>query len=208
MEHPTCEALKILAEAGLSVRIVTFAPELPGSLAFLKELEARGIMGSGGHSDAWDEEAKAAFDAGLRRTTHTFNCMSMARKRGALRIAGLLEFALSEPLITCELIADGIHVSPTLMRMLYRSKGAGGICLITDASAGCGVPEGKPFVIAGRNCIVSDGKAVTVDGNTLAGGILTMITAVRNMVEMVGVPLVEAVRMATTNPARGPRSRE
>jgi N-acetylglucosamine-6-phosphate deacetylase len=202
MEHPTRKALAVLAETGLPLRIMTLAPELPGAIDFLGELAARGIHGSGGHSDAWDEEARAAFDAGLRRVTHTFNCMSTARKRGALRVAGLLEFALSEPEMTCELIADGIHVSATLMRMLYRAKGAAGICLITDASAGCGVPEGRSFLIAGRECIVSNGMAVTVDGNTLAGGILTMATAVRNMVDMVGVPLVEAVRMATANPAR------
>ena len=202
MLHPTQETVTALADAGGPVRIMTFAPELPGALVLLEELAARGILGSGGHSDAWDEEARAAFDAGMRRVTHTFNCMSTARKRGALRVAGLLEFALSEPAITCELIADGIHVSPTLMRMLYRAKGVDGICLITDASAGCHMPEGEPFLIAGRQCVVSEGKAVTVEGNTLAGGILTMITAVRNMVSMVGVPLVEAVRMATVNPAR------
>jgi N-acetylglucosamine-6-phosphate deacetylase len=202
MLHPTPEAVTALAEAGGPVRIMTFAPELPGALRLLEELGARGILGSGGHSDAWDGEARAAFNAGLRRVTHTFNCMSMARKRGALREAGLLEFALSEPEITCELIADGIHVSPTLMRMLYRAKGAAGICLITDASAGCGMPEGQPFVIAGRACVVSAGKAVTVEGHTLAGGVLTMITAVRNMISMVGVPLVEAVRMASFNPAQ------
>jgi N-acetylglucosamine-6-phosphate deacetylase len=205
MEPPTCKALTILAESGLPVRIITFAPELPGSVEFLRELGVRGIHGSGGHSDAWDEDARAAFNAGLRRVTHTFNCMSTARKRGALRIAGLLEFALSEPDITCELIADGIHVSDTLMRMLYRAKGAAGICLITDASAGCGVPEGQPFLIAGRECVVSGGMAVTKEGNTLAGGVLTMATAVRNMVNRARVPLVEAVRMASANPARALR---
>lgn len=202
MLPPTREALDILLETGCPIRIMTFAPELPGSADFLHALAEHGILGSGGHSDAWDSEARAAFAHGLRRVTHTFNCMSTMRKRGALREAGLLEFALSEPAMTCELIADGIHVLPTLMKMLYRAKGAGGICLITDASAGCQIPEGREFKIAGRTCKVSGGMAVTVDGNTLAGGVLTMLTAVRNMVSLVGVPLVEAVRMATVNPAQ------
>jgi N-acetylglucosamine-6-phosphate deacetylase len=202
MVHPTRKALDVLLEPGFPIGLMSFAPELPGSIDFLHALAEKGIHGSGAHSDAWDSDARAAFDAGLRRVTHTFNCMSTARKRGALREAGLLEFALSEPSITCELIADGIHVSPTLMKMLYRAKGADGICLITDASAGCGVPEGREFLIAGRRCLVSGGMAVTVEGNTLAGGVLTMITAVRNMVMLVGVPLVEAVRMATVNPAK------
>jgi len=202
MLPPTREALGLLLETGCPIRIMTFAPELPGSVDFLHALADHGILASGGHSDAWDSEARTAFGHGLRRVTHTFNCMSTMRKRGALREAGLLEFALSEPAMTCELIADGIHVLPTLMKMLYRAKGVEGICLITDASAGCQMPEGREFMIAGRTCKVSGGMAVTVDGNTLAGGVLTMLTAVRNMVSLAGVPLVEAVHMATANPAK------
>ena len=79
----------------------------------------------------------------MRHVTHTFNCMSSARRRGTERVAGLLEFALSEPEIMCELIADGHHVSPTLMKMLYRAKGPAGICLVTDATAGAGLPQGS-----------------------------------------------------------------
>jgi N-acetylglucosamine-6-phosphate deacetylase len=100
---------------------------------------------SGGHSDAWDEEAAAAHAHGMEQVTHTFNCMSSARRRGPYRVAGLLEFAMSEPEILCELIADGRHVSPTLMRMLYQAKGPDGIALITDATAGAGLEEEEPF---------------------------------------------------------------
>ncbi len=106
------------------IKRVTLAPELPGALAAIARLTARGIAVSGGHSDAWDEEARAAFERGMRHATHTFNCMSSTRRRGGERVAGLLEFALSEPEIMCELIADGHHVSTTLMKMLYRAKGA------------------------------------------------------------------------------------
>lgn len=182
---------------------MTLAPELPGALELIDRLSGRGIGVSGGHSNAWDEEAEAAFHRGMTQVTHTFNCMSSARRRGAFRVAGLVEFAMSEPRILCELIADGRHVSPTLMRMLYRAKGADGICLVTDATAGAGLPEGRMFQLGELECVVRDDVGMTADGNALAGSTANMIRLVRNMVEMVGAPLHEAIRMATLNAARG-----
>ena len=99
---------------------------LPGALEAIDRLRAQNIAVSGGHSDAWDEEARDAFEHGMRHVTHTFNCMSSMHRRNGERVAGLLEFALSEPEIMCELIADGHHVSNTLMKMLYRAKGRDG----------------------------------------------------------------------------------
>jgi N-acetylglucosamine-6-phosphate deacetylase len=157
---------------------------------------------SGGHSDAWDEDVRAAFDRGMRSVTHTFNCMSSARSRGVYRVAGLLEFALSQADITCELIADGHHVSPTLMKMLYRAKGAKGICLVTDATAGAGLPEGSQFALFGKDCIVENGVCLLADRSALAGSAARMIDLVRTMVREVNVPLNEAIAMATENPAR------
>ena len=114
----------------------------------------------------------------------------------------MLEFALSEPDITCELIADGHHVSPTLMKMLYRAKGPGRICLVTDATAGAGLPAGKEFSLSGRSCIVDDGVCLLADRSALAGSASRMIDLVRVLVEEVGIPLHEAVAMATLNAAR------
>jgi N-acetylglucosamine-6-phosphate deacetylase len=138
----------------------------------------------------------------MRSVTHTFNCMSSARRRGVYRVGGLLEFALSEPQISCELIADGHHVSPTLMRMLYYAKGAGGICLVTDATAGAGLPNGSRFSLFGNDCIVEGGVCLLADRSALAGSGSQMIDLVRTMVHKVDVPLHEAVAMATQNPAR------
>jgi N-acetylglucosamine-6-phosphate deacetylase len=138
----------------------------------------------------------------MRSVTHTFNCMSSARRRGVYRIAGLLEFALSEPEISCELIADGHHVSPTLMKMLYRAKGPHGICLVTDATAGAGLPEGSQFALFGKDCIVENGVCLLADRSALAGSAARMIDLVRIMVREVNVPLNEAIAMATENPAR------
>lgn len=191
-----------LLEHAEAITQMTLAPELPGALALIDALAARGVRASGGHSDAWDEEAGAAFVHGMRQVTHIFNCMSSARRRGPFRVAGLLEVALSEPEILCELIADGRHVSPTLMRMLYNAKGPDGICLVTDATAGAGLAEGEPFSLGEIACVVRDEVGLTADGTALAGSTATMIRLVRNMVELAGVSLVEAVQMATLNPAR------
>lgn len=181
---------------------MTLAPELPGALALIETLRARGVRVSGGHSDAWDEEACAAFAHGMEGVTHTFNCMSVARRRGPYRVAGLLEFALSEPGILCELIADGRHVSPTLMRMLYRAKGPGGIVLVTDATGGAGLPEEAPFRVGELDCVVRGGVGLTADGAALAGSTSSMVHLVRTLVQSAGIPPVEALRMASLNPAR------
>jgi N-acetylglucosamine-6-phosphate deacetylase len=184
------------------IKIMTLAPELPGALALIDRLRLHKIIVSGGHSDASDIEARAGFEYGMRHVTHTFNAMSSARRSGMYREAGLLEFALSEPDIICELIADGHHVSPTLMKMLYRAKGPAGICLVTDATAGTGLPPGREFSLAGRSCVVGDGVCLLADRSALAGSASRMIDLVRVMVDRVGVPLHEAVGMASANPAR------
>ncbi|MFN2622177.1 MAG: N-acetylglucosamine-6-phosphate deacetylase [Chthoniobacterales bacterium] len=192
---------QLLAFADI-IKMVTLAPELPGALALIDRLRMHKIIASGGHSDASDLEARAGFEYGMGHVTHTFNAMSSARRRGIYREAGLLEFALSQPEIICELIADGHHVSPTLMKMLYRAKGRQGICLVTDATAGAGLAIGKEFSLGGRSCVVDDGVCLLADRSGLAGSSSRMIDLVRVMVNQIGVPLHEAVAMASTNPAR------
>src|ERR1051325_6311013 len=183
------------------IKRVTLAPEIPGALDLIDRCREKNIAVSGGHSDASDEEARAAFRHGMRHVTHTFNAMSSARRRGLYREAGLVEFALSEPEIMCELIADGHHVRPTLMKMLYRAKGPAGICLVTDATAGAGLPEGSRFSLFERECVVEGGVCLLADGRALAGSASRMIDLIRVLVNEVGIPLHEAVRMATANQA-------
>jgi N-acetylglucosamine-6-phosphate deacetylase len=202
IQDPSPEAVRQLLEHTDVIKRVTIAPELPGALETIENFHAHGISVSGGHSDAWDEDARAAFDRGMRSVTHTFNCMSNARRRGIYRVGGLLEFALSEPQISCELIADDHHVSPTLMKMLYRAKGPGGICLVTDATAGAGLPDGSQFSLFGNDCVVKGGVCLLADCSALAGSASRMIDLVQTMVRDVGVPLHEAVTMATENSAR------
>ena len=201
MRNPTPKVYAPLLEQGDVIKRMTLAPELPGAIALIDELRERDIGPSGGHSDAWEEDARTAFEHGMHSVTHVFNCMSMSRRRGRDRVAGLLEFALSEPEIICELIADGHHVSPTLMKMLYRAKGARGICLVTDATAGAGLPDGSKFSLYHNRCVVEDGVCLLADRSALAGSAARMIDLVRTMVTNVNVPLHEAVVMATDTPA-------
>lgn len=202
IRDPDSHAVDALLAFADVIKIMTLAPELSDVLATIDRLCLHHVLVSGGHSDASDVEARAAFEYGMRRVTHTFNAMSSARRKGIYREAGLLEFALSEPDITCELIADGHHVSPTLMKMLYRAKGPKGICLVTDATAGAGFPQGKEFFLSGRPCVVGDGVCLLADRSALAGSASRMIDLVRVIVNQVGLPLHEAVAMAATNPAR------
>ena len=202
IQDPSPVTVRQLLKHADVLQRVTIAPELPGALEAIESFYAHGISVSGGHSDAWDEDARAAFGRGMRSVTHTFNCMSSARRRGVYRVAGLLEFALSEPDISCELIADGHHVSPTLMKMLYSAKGPHGICLVTDATAGAGLPNGSRFALFGKDCIVENGVCLLADHSALAGSAARMIDLVCMMVREVNVPLNQAIAMATENPAR------
>jgi N-acetylglucosamine-6-phosphate deacetylase len=202
IQEPSSTAVRQLLDYADVIKRVTIAPELSGALEAIESFHTTGISVSGGHSDAWDEDVRRAFGRGMRSVTHTFNCMSSARRRGIYRVAGLVEFALSEPQISCELIADGHHVSATLMKMLHRAKGPRGICLVTDATAGAGLPDGSQFSLFGKDCIVEGGVCLLADRSALAGSASRMIDLVDTMVRVADVPLHEAVTMATANPAR------
>jgi N-acetylglucosamine-6-phosphate deacetylase len=202
IQDPTPAAVDQLLEYVYVIKRVTLAPELPGALEAIEKLFAQKVSVSGGHSDAWEEDARRAFACGMRSVTHTFNCMSSARRRGPYRVAGLLEYAMSQPRMMCELIADGHHVSATLMKLLYRAKRRRGICLVTDATAGAGLPEGSRFTLYGNDCIVEGGVCLLADGSALAGSAARMIDLVRMMAGRVDVPLHEAIAMATETPAR------
>ncbi len=198
----TAELIGCLLEHRDVIKRITIAPEIKGAMTAMKELSEAGIVVSGGHSNAWEEEARAALENGMRSVTHTFNCMSSARRRGTKRIAGLLEVALSEPKVCCELIAEEHHVSRALMKLLYCAKGGGGICLVTDATAGAGLADGSEFQLGGRNCVAKDGVCFLADQPVLAGSASRMIDLVRTMMREAEVPLPDAIAMASLNPAR------
>lgn len=199
---PTAPEWKKYLAFGKLIVEMTVAPEVKGALPLIRALRRNGTIASGGHSDATEDHLQPALEAGLNHATHAFNAMSTITKNGPYRKAGLIEFALAHREIVCELIADGVHVPRVLMKMLFNAKGRDGVCIITDATAGAGLPAGTTFSLATIRARVTDQVAVLEDNTGLAGSTLTMIEGVRRAVQLGDAPLVDAVRMASLNPAR------
>lgn len=183
----------IAAEAGAMV--VTLAPVAAG-LDLIARLAAAGVIVSLGHADASAEEAAAAFVAGASAVTHLFNAMSQLGSRAP----GLVGAALADPHVVCGLIADGNHVHDVAMRAAFKAKGAGGIALVSDAMppAAGGPPV---FELQGRRMTRTGTRLLAEDG-ALAGAAITMLDAVRYVVKALGLPLADALCMATSTPAR------
>lgn len=201
MSAPGAKEQEWILSRAQSISQMTIAPELPGALELIGNATRAGLIMSAGHTEASDEHMRAATAAGLKKVTHLFNAMSGAAKRGLFRQAGTLEFALSEEIIFCELVADGFHVSPTLMRLAYRAKGARRIALVSDCIAGGGLPEGTKFQLGRVACKVGPGYGVLEDGSALAGSLARMIDLVRVATQLGEIPLFDAVRMASLTPA-------
>jgi N-acetylglucosamine-6-phosphate deacetylase len=178
-----------------AVRLLTLAPERPGALEAIRTLTARGILVSIGHSDAGMEETLAAMRAGARYATHLYNAMGGMQHRDP----GLVGTLLTSDEVVCGLIVDGVHVHPRMVRLAYRCLGARRITLVTDAMAAMGMPPGE-YAIGGQAVTVDETSARLADG-TLAGSILRMDEAVRNMIAFSGCTPAEAVRMASATPA-------
>ena len=191
---PDPEALSMLRPIE-AVRMLTLAPEIPGGLEAIDWLVAQQVVVSIGHSAAGEDVALAAMRAGARYATHLYNAMSGMSHRDP----GLVGALLTEGRITCGLIVDGIHVHPRMVKLAYRTLGARRFTLVTDAMEAMGMPAGE-YRIGDQRVIVAENTARLADG-TLAGSILRMDEAVRNMVAFSGCSPAEAVRMASTTPA-------
>ncbi len=178
-----------------AVRLLTLAPEQPGALQAIRELASQGIVISIGHSNATTEETIAGIEAGARYATHLYNAMRGMQHRDP----GLVGALLTCDKVTCGIIADGIHVHPLMVKLAFRALGPKRITLVTDAMEAMGMPLGK-YRIGDRDVIVDESIARLANG-TLAGSILHMDEAVRNMVTYSGCSPAEAVRMASTTPA-------
>lgn len=186
----------VLAAEGC-VSMMTLAPELPGALELIGELVEAGVVVSLGHSAASFEQAVAAVRAGARSVTHLFNAMAPFGHRAP----GLVGAALELAELNCELICDGVHVDPVGLRLALRSKGAGGLRLVTDAVSAAGMPDGV-YPLGPASVLVLGGRATVAGLDTLAGSTLTMDAAVRNAVGLMGVSVPDAVAMASSVPAR------
>ncbi len=181
---------------------MTLAPELPGAMELIDALMEREIVPCGGHTVATGEQIEAAVDRGLCHATHLFSAMSAVTKVGPIRVAGAVEAFLADDRTMVEVIADGKHLPGLMLRMTVNAKGVDGVCVITDATAGAGLPEGAEFSIGATRAVVRDGVGVLPDNTALAGSAATMMRVVRTMVKKAGVSVSDAVRMASLNPAR------
>src|SRR5438552_970516 len=202
IQNPLPASVQRLLEHADVIKRITIAPELRGALEAIEKFHAQEMSVSGGHSDASDDEARAALTQGMCSVTHIFNCMSSARRRGVYRLGGLLELPLSEPTVLCELFGAGFIVSARWLKLFYGEKRVLGIFLVTDATAGAGLPDGSRFSLFGNDCIVEGGVCLLSDRSALAGSAARMIDLVQTMVNEVELPLHEALAMATENPAR------
>jgi N-acetylglucosamine-6-phosphate deacetylase len=177
------------------IRVLTIAPELPGAVEVIAEASARGVCVSLGHSDAALNAARAGIAAGARHATHTFNAMRPLDHRDP----GILGEVLTDSRLSADIIADGIHLDPVIVELFLKAKGPDAAVLITDATAATGMPDGR-YRLGSLEVEVKDGRCMA--GGKLAGSVLNMDRAVRNVVQFARWELQQAVRLATLNPAR------
>ena len=181
------------------IRIVVLAPETLKKTEkaedFIGQCKEHNIIVSLGHSAADYDTARQAIEAGASHVTHLCNAMTGLHHRNP----GLVGAALDTK-VTCELIADNLHVHPAVQRLVYRTKGAAGIELVTDSMRGCGLPDGISE-LGGQTVYVKNGAARLADG-TIAGSVVTMNRALKNFRENTGATVPEVVRMVTENPAQ------
>ena len=177
------------------IRLMTIAPELPGAEELIAHATELGVRCSLGHSDAGVCEARAALQAGARSATHTFNAMRALDHREP----GLAAFVLDESTLFAEIICDGIHVDPMMVRLYFKAKGREKIILVTDGMSATGMPDGL-YMLGGMEVEVHEGRCTS--HGVLAGSVLTLDRAVRNFMEFTGADLQVAVAAASRNPSQ------
>jgi N-acetylglucosamine-6-phosphate deacetylase len=192
------DILREIERAAPDVGIVTLAPELDGGLDLVRWLAARGHLVSLGHSGATYDEAVAAIAAGARQATHLFNRMPPLGHRAP----GLVGAVLQTDEVAAEIICDGVHVHPALIRTAIAAKRPSRILAISDATAVAGLPVGERASLGGRPIIAGESTALLADGVTIAGSILTMDRAFQTLVGRVGISLVDAATICATTAAR------
>ncbi|WPU97418.1 N-acetylglucosamine-6-phosphate deacetylase [Mucilaginibacter sp. cycad4] len=187
------------------------APELKGAVEFGRFLKSKGILPSIAHTNAIYEEVLEAYENGYTHITHFYSCMSGVTRRNAYRYAGVIESGYLLEDMTVEIIADGRHLPPALLKLVYKIKGPEKIALITDAMRAAGMPPGESILGDLRNglkVIVEDNVAKLPDRSAFAGSVATTIQLVKNMITLADVPVIDAVKMMTLTPAKIMRADE
>lgn len=175
------------------------APELPGAMQFGKYITAKGMLASVAHTQAEFEDIRTAYEAGYTHATHFYNAMPGFHKRREYKYEGTVESIYLLDDMTVEVVADGIHVPPTILRLVYKIKGVERTCLITDALACAASDSQEAF---DPRVIIEDGVCKLADHSALAGSVATMDRLIRTVVQKAEIPLADAVRMASETPAK------
>jgi len=182
------------------------APELPGGMQFGRELRKRGIVAAMGHTDGLFEQLMEAYENGYTHMTHFYSAMSTVRRINAFRHSGAVEIGYMLDDVTIEIIGDGIHLPPELLRQIFKFKSHDKISLITDAMRGAGLPEGTTTMLGsfkdGMEVIIEDGVAKLMDRTAFAGSVATQPRLLKTVTAFAGIELTDGVKMMTLNPAK------
>ncbi len=202
IRNPKREEYTALLDKHPEIRRWDVAAELEGGMEMGLELRRRGIVASVGHSNALYEDMVKAADYGYTLLTHFYSGMSGVHRINAYRHAGVIESGYLMDDFDVEIIADGSHLPASLLKLIYKSKGSSGICLVTDALDGAGMGEGYQSQLGSVKYMIEDGVGKLLDRSAFCGSVATADRLIKVMVEKADVPLTEAVKMATLTPAR------
>lgn len=206
---PAKDSYEFILDNSNIVKTVTIAPELAGAVEMTRALTGKGIVVCGGHDDGQKETVQPTIDAGLAHCTHLWCAMSTVAMRDGVRSVGLCELGLLDDRLTVEIIADNHHITPDMVKLIYKCKGADQMCVVSDSLRAGGMPADGTLYSLGscddasaQKFIVSDGVARLPDGSRYAGSIQPISQMVKNIVDDAGIPLVDAVKMASLTPAK------
>lgn len=200
LREPTDGSVERLLRHAAGIRMMSFAPELPGAVELTERLVAAGIVAAAGHSDGRDSDLLACQRAGLSHVIHVFSGQSTTVRRGPWRHPGMLEATLASDDLTVEMIADGKHLPPTLMRLAYRCL-RGRLCVVSDSTPGAGMADGSTYRMGDMEYLVEDGVGMTLD-RTAFGGSTTLISGMIPItMSALGIGVAEAIELVTSVPA-------
>lgn len=205
IRDPDPDEYREILSASPHIRRWSAAPELSGAMEFGRYLRSQGVLAAVAHTDAVYDDVVRAVENGYSLATHLYSGMSGVTRRECFRYAGVIEASYILDEMDVEIIADGVHLPAPLLKMVHKFKGPHRTALITDAMRGAGMPPGESVLgnkDTGLKVIIEDGVAKLPDRTSFAGSVATADRLVRNMVQLVGVTLIEAVQMMTTTPAR------
>jgi N-acetylglucosamine-6-phosphate deacetylase len=198
---PTAQSATMFMRHAAAIRVFTIAPELPSALPFIAQLKERGVVVSAGHSVAIDSELENAVAAGLSHGTHLFCNMGSLRRANLRRVAGLVESVLLDDRISAEIITDGYHIAPSLMKLAFKAKGSEHLAVITDGSHLTGLPPGL-YRDSGIDIVLEESIAYLADRTAYAGSAATMDHCLRVAIAEMGLSLSDALRMVSLTPAQ------